>query len=58
LRGNASQIRHSIYKFSWSVARNPSEKFKQRRVRIVAFAFAVAVFLFAVVRTAMLPLLS
>jgi len=27
-------------------------------VRIVAFAFAVAVFLFAVVRTAMLPLLS
>jgi hypothetical protein len=32
-----------------------SGKFEQRRVRIVAFAFAVAVFLFAVVRTAMLP---
>lgn len=33
-----------------------SGKFEQRRVRIVAFAFATAVFLFAVVRTAMLPL--
>jgi hypothetical protein len=32
-----------------------SGKFEQRRVRVVAFAFAVAVFLFAVVRTAMLP---
>ena len=30
-------------------------KFEQRRVRIVAFAFATAVFIFAVVRTAMLP---
>ena len=30
-------------------------KFEQRRVRIVAFAFAVAVFAFAVVRTLMLP---
>jgi hypothetical protein len=33
-----------------------SGKFEQRRVRVVAFAFAVAVFLFAVVRTVMLPL--
>ena len=33
-----------------------SGKFEQRRVRVVAFAFAVVVFLFAVVRTAMLPL--
>jgi hypothetical protein len=33
-----------------------SGKFEQRRVRVVAFAFAVAVFLFAVVRTATLPL--
>src|SRR5213596_3411272 len=33
-----------------------SGKFEQRRVRVVAFAFAVTVFLFAVVRTAMLPL--
>jgi hypothetical protein len=32
-----------------------SGKFEQRRVRVVAFAFAAAVFLFAVVRTAMLP---
>jgi hypothetical protein len=32
-----------------------SGRFEQRRVRVVAFAFAVAVFLFAVVRTAMLP---
>jgi hypothetical protein len=32
-----------------------SGKFEQRRVRIVAFAFAIAVFLFAVVRTATLP---
>jgi hypothetical protein len=31
-------------------------KFEQRRVRIVAFAFAIAVFLFSVVRTATLPL--
>jgi hypothetical protein len=30
-------------------------KFEQKRVRIVAFAFAVAVFAFAVVRTALLP---
>jgi hypothetical protein len=37
---------------------NAAGKFEQRRVRVVAFAFAVAVFLFAVVRTAMLPLLS
>ena len=33
-----------------------SGKFEQRRVRIVAFAFATAVFLFAVMRTATLPL--
>jgi hypothetical protein len=33
-----------------------SGKFEQRRVRLVAFAFAAAVFAFAVVRTAMLPL--
>ena len=33
-----------------------SGKFEQRRVRIVAFAFATAVFLFAVLRTATLPL--
>jgi hypothetical protein len=33
-----------------------SGKFEQRRVRIVAFSFAAAVFIFAVVRTAMLPL--
>ena len=33
-----------------------SGKFEQRRVRVVAFVFAVAVFVFAVVRTAMLPL--
>ena len=32
-----------------------SGKFEQRRVRVVAFAFAVAVFTFAVVRTLMLP---
>ena len=32
------------------------EGFEQQRVRLVAFIFAVAVFLFAVVRTAMLPL--
>src|SRR4029453_3730211 len=32
-----------------------SGKFEQRRVRVVAFAFAVAVFLFPVFRTAMLP---
>jgi len=35
---------------------NASGKFEQRRVRVVAFAFAAAVFLFAVVRTLMLPL--
>jgi hypothetical protein len=33
-----------------------SGKFEQRRVRIVAFSFAAAVFIFAVVRTAMLPI--
>jgi len=32
-----------------------SGKFEQRRVRVVAFAFAVTVFVFAVVRTVMLP---
>jgi len=32
-----------------------SGKFEQRRVRVVAFAFAVAVSVFAVVRTLMLP---
>jgi len=37
---------------------NAASRFKQRRVRVVAFAFAVAVFLFALVRTAMLPLLT
>jgi hypothetical protein len=35
---------------------NASGKFEQKRVRLVAFIFAVAVFLFAVARTAMLPL--
>ena len=34
---------------------NASSRFEQRRVRVVAFTFAVAVFLFAVVLTAMLP---
>jgi hypothetical protein len=34
---------------------NAAGRFEQRRVRIVAFAFAVAVFAFAVVRTLMLP---
>ena len=33
-----------------------SGKFEQRRVRVVAFAFAVAVFGFAVIRTVMLPM--
>ena len=33
-----------------------SGKFEQQRVRSMAFIFAVAVFMFAVVRTAMLPL--
>src|SRR5213595_2766384 len=33
-----------------------SGKFEQRRVRVVAFTFALAVFAFAVVRTVMLPL--
>ena len=33
-----------------------SGKFEQRRVRLVAFSFAAAVFIFAVVRTAMLPI--
>jgi hypothetical protein len=37
---------------------NAASRFEQRRVRIVAFSFAVAVFLFAAVRTAMLPLVS
>ena len=32
-----------------------SGKFEQRRVRVVAFIFAVAVFVFALVQTAMLP---
>jgi hypothetical protein len=35
---------------------NASGKFEQRRVRVVAFAFALAVFVFALVRTAMLPM--
>jgi hypothetical protein len=35
---------------------NASSKFEQRRVRVVAFLFAIAVFTFAVVRIAMLPL--
>ena len=35
---------------------NAASRFKQRRVRVIAFGFAVAVFLFAVVRTLMLPL--
>jgi hypothetical protein len=35
---------------------NAASKFEQRRVRVVAFIFAIAVFLFAVVRTAMLPI--
>src|SRR5207247_11475765 len=33
-----------------------SGRFEQQRVRLLAFAFAVAVFLFALVRTAMLPM--
>jgi hypothetical protein len=33
-----------------------SGKFEQRRVRVVAFSFAAAVFIFAVVRTATLPI--
>jgi hypothetical protein len=33
-----------------------SGRFEQRRVRVVAFGFATAVFLFAVLRTAILPL--
>jgi hypothetical protein len=37
---------------------NASAKFEQRRVRIVAFIFAVAVFVFAVLRTAVLPTLT
>jgi len=37
---------------------NAVGRFEQRRVRIVAFGFAVAVFLFAVLRTAMLPIVS
>ncbi len=37
---------------------NAAARFEQRRVRVVAFIFAVSVFLFAVARTAMLPLLS
>jgi hypothetical protein len=32
-----------------------SGKFEQRRARVMAFAFAAAVFLFAVMRTAILP---
>jgi hypothetical protein len=32
-----------------------SGKFEQRRVRIISFAFAIAVFVFAVARTLMLP---
>src|SRR6266850_4125967 len=34
---------------------NASTKFEQRRVRVVAFIFAVAVFVFAVLRTVVLP---
>lgn len=34
---------------------NASAKFEQRRVRVVAFIFAIAVFVFAVLRTAVLP---
>jgi hypothetical protein len=34
---------------------NASAKFEQRRVRVVAFIFAVAVFMFAVLRTVVLP---
>jgi len=34
---------------------NAASRFKQRRVRVVAFAFAVAVFAFAVIRTVILP---
>ncbi len=33
-----------------------SGKFEQRRVRVVAFVFAAAVFIFAVVRPAVLPI--
>jgi len=34
---------------------NASAKFEQRRVRVVAFIFAAAVFVFALRRTAVLP---
>ena len=34
---------------------NAANKFEQRRMRVIAFAFAVAVFVFSVVRTALLP---
>ena len=34
---------------------NASAKFEQRRVRVVAFIFAIAVFVFAVLRTVVLP---
>src|SRR5262245_25788258 len=34
---------------------NAASKFEQKRVRIVAFTFAVALFVFSVVRTALLP---
>ena len=34
---------------------NASSRFEQRRVRITSFAFAVGLFLFAVMRTAILP---
>ncbi len=35
---------------------NASSRFEQRRVRVVSFTFAVGVFLFALIRTAMLPI--
>jgi hypothetical protein len=35
---------------------NASSKFEQRRVRLVTFVFAIAVFTFAVVRTVVLPI--
>jgi len=55
LRDNASNIRRSISNSASQWGRNHAGKFEQRRVRIIAFAFAVAVFVFAVVRTLMTP---
>jgi hypothetical protein len=39
----------------WDVGPIALGKFEERRVRVVAFAFAVAVFMLAILRTAVLP---